>query len=182
MKDDLRYTPTDCFETFPFPLRWQSNTAVEQAGTRYYGYRAELMKRTNSGLTGTYNRFHNKCENDHEIEALRQLHAEMDRAVLDAYGWTDLQPKLDFILDYEDSDGEDGHDECKKPWHCRWVDEDRDEILARLLELNRSRAEEETQSSTAPAAPKAARKRGRKATKPTSAVVANLFEVQEPTE
>ena len=22
MKDDLRYTPSDCFETFPFPTAW----------------------------------------------------------------------------------------------------------------------------------------------------------------
>ena len=31
----------------------------------------------------------------------------------------------------------------KKPWRYRWVDEVRDEVLARLLELNKKRAEEE---------------------------------------
>ena len=25
MKDDLRYTPSDCFETFPFPESWETN-------------------------------------------------------------------------------------------------------------------------------------------------------------
>ena len=38
---------------------------------------------------------------------LRELHAAMDRAVLDAYGWTDLQPTCDFLLDYEEDEDED---------------------------------------------------------------------------
>ena len=29
MKDDLRYTPSDCFETFPFPLNWDTLPAPE---------------------------------------------------------------------------------------------------------------------------------------------------------
>ena len=32
------------------------------------------------------------------------LHAAMDRAVLDAYNWTDIQVRCEFILDYEDED------------------------------------------------------------------------------
>lgn len=31
----------------------------------------------------------------------------------------------------------------RKPWRYRWVDADRDEILARLLAINKQRAEEE---------------------------------------
>ena len=183
MKDDLRYTPTDCFETFPLPLGWRMNQALEQIGERYYAYRAELMKRTDNGLTQTYNRFHNKFESDAEIAVLQQLHADMDRVVLDAYGWTDLQPKLDFILDYEDpADGENGSGDSKKPWRYRWIDEDRDEVLARLLELNRTRAEEEAQSVPAATATKPAGKRGRKSTKLAPVASPGLFEVQEPTE
>ena len=26
MKDDLRYTPSDCFETFPFPRGWATSS------------------------------------------------------------------------------------------------------------------------------------------------------------
>ena len=37
----------------------------------------------------------------------------------------------------------------KKPWRYRWPDEIRDEVLARLLELNRVRAEEEQLSGAA---------------------------------
>ena len=74
----------------------------------------------------------------------------MDRAVLDAYGWTDIQPTCEFLLDYEDEeDEENGPRRKKKPWRYRWPDEIRDEVLARLLELNRVRAEEEQLSGAA---------------------------------
>ncbi len=32
------------------------------------------------------------------------LRDPMDRAVLNAYGWTDLKPTCEFLLDYEDDD------------------------------------------------------------------------------
>jgi len=183
MKDDLRYTPTDCFETFPFPLGWQANKALAQIGERYYQNRAELMTRADKGLTDTYNRFHDKCETDTEIETLRRLHAEMDREVLAAYGWTDLEPRLDFILDYTDDNDEEGAtNDCKKPWRYRWVDEDRDEVLARLLELNRLRAEEEAQSTPAVPAGNATGKRSRKSGRSAPVAAPSLFDVQEPTE
>jgi len=175
LEDRLRYTPTDCFETFPFPAGWNTNLALQQIGQRYQEYRAGLMKRTGKGLTETYNRFHNKCNTDAEISILQQLHTDMDRTVLRAYGW-DLEPTLDFILDHEDD--EEGIDDGKKPWRYRWVDEDRDEILARLLELNRTRAEEQAQSAPAVRAPK---KRGKST---TAALISppKLFDFQENTE
>jgi hypothetical protein len=64
------------------------------------------MKRNNEGLTKTYNRFHDPDERSSDIARLRQLHAAMDRVVLYAYGWTDLQPTCDFLLDYEEDDEE----------------------------------------------------------------------------
>ena len=100
----------------------------------------------NEGLTKTYNHFHDPDERSPDIAKLRELHAAMDRAVLDAYGWTDLKPTCKFLLDYEedeDDDDESGGRRRKKPWRYRWPDEFRDEVLARLLELNRQRAEME---------------------------------------
>jgi hypothetical protein len=183
MKDDLRYTPTDCFETFPFPTDWGSNPQLEQMGETYYRYRAELMVRIDKGITWTYNRFHNKFEANPEILKLRGLHDEMDRAVLDAYGWTDLHPRLDFILDYAD-EGENENPNGrgrKKPWRYRWVDEDRDEVLARLLELNRTRAEGQAQSdSGAVAKPKMHRIRRSRNDLPTIAQPTLSYE--EPSE
>jgi len=152
MKDDLRYTPSDCFETFPFPRGWESNATLESIGQTYYEFRAALMIRNNEGLTKTYNRFHDPDESAPDIVKLRELHAGMDRAVLDAYGWTDIQPTCEFLLDYEEDDDEEasGTRRKKKPWRYRWPDEVRDEVLARLLELNAQRAKEEAGHAAAP--------------------------------
>ena len=141
MKDDLRYTPSDCFETFPFPIGWETAPALEAAGKAYYKYRAALMVRNNEGLTKTYNRFHDPYEDDPEIVKLRELHTAMDRAVLDAYGWTNVPTECEFLLDYEIDEAEWG--KKKKPYRYRWPNEVRDDVLARLLELNAQRAAEE---------------------------------------
>ena len=144
MKDDLRYTPSDCFETFPFPENFETNERLEIVGKEYYEFRAQLMVANNEGLTKTYNRFHDPHEQSPEIKKLRELHDAMDRAVLDAYGWTDLVPTCAFLLDYEeDEDDEDSSSRRKKPWRYRWPDDFRDEVLARLLALNTQRAEQE---------------------------------------
>jgi hypothetical protein len=144
-KDDLRYTPSKCFETFPFPENWESNPTLEAVGKTYYEYRAELMVRNNQGLTDTYNRFHDPDERDPDILKLRELHAEMDRAVLDAYGWTDIPTNCEFLLDYEEEDDEEDSSkrQKKKPWRYRWSEEVHDEVLARLLDLNQKRHEQE---------------------------------------
>ena len=71
----------------------------------------------------------------------------MDRAVLNAYGWKDLQPTCEFLLDYEDeeetTDESTNKRQKKKPYRYRWADEIRDEVLARLLALNEERYQEE---------------------------------------
>ena len=139
--DGLRYTPSDCFETFPFPAGWETHPALEAAGEAYYEHRAALMLRTDEGLTKTYNRFHDPYERDPGIELLRELHAAMDRAVLAAYGWGDIPTDCEFLLDYAIDEEEWGSK--KKPYRYRWPDAVRDEVLARLLELNGRRAREE---------------------------------------
>jgi len=154
LKDDPRYIPEDCFETFPFPVDWETNAALEEAGKAYYEFRAELMIRNDEGLTKTYNRFHDPEERSADIERLRALHAAMDRAVLDAYGWTDIPTACEFLLDYEEDEDEPEptgrRRQKKKPWRYRWPDEVRDEVLARLLALNATRHAEEVAAGTAP--------------------------------
>ena len=142
LEDRLRYTPSDCFETFPFPDGWNTHPELERIGTDYYDLRADLMVRRDEGLTKTYNRFHDSDETDPDIAKLRELHVAMDRAVLDAYGWTDIPTDCEFLLDYEIDEEDQGT--RKKPYRYRWPDEVRDEVLARLLELNAERANEET--------------------------------------
>ena len=100
------------------------------------------MVANDEGMTKTYNRFHDPYENDLEIAKLRELHAAMDRAVLDAYGWDDIPTDCEFLLDYEIDEEEWG--KRKKPYRYRWPDEVRDEVLARLLELNAQRPKRET--------------------------------------
>ena len=142
MKDDLRYAPTDCFRTFPFPADVAAESRMPQAGKTYYEFRADLMTRNNEGLTKTYNRFHDPEERDPDILKLRDLHAAMDRAVLDAYGWTDIPTDCEFLLDYE-IDEETWSSRKKKPYRYRWPEDVHDEVLARLLDLNQKRYQEE---------------------------------------
>ena len=141
LEERLRYTPSDCFETFPFPVNWDTLPALEAAGKEYYTFRAELMVRNDEGLTKTYNRFHDPDERHPELLHLRELHEKMDRAVLDAYGWTDIATDYEFLLDFEIDEEE--YRRRKKPWRYRWPDDVRDEVLARLLALNGERAEQE---------------------------------------
>jgi hypothetical protein len=144
MKDDLRYTPSDCFETFPFPENYGGNPTLQTIGKEYYDFRAALMIRNNEGLTKTYNRFHDPNEDSLDIRRLRELHSAMDRAVLDAYGWKDIQPVCEFFPEFDDEEDEDENGRPKrKKYRYRWPEAIHDEVLARLLELNRQRAEEE---------------------------------------
>ena len=149
MKDDLRYTPSDCFETFPFPDGWETHPSLKAASMEYYAHRAALMIRSDEGITKTYNRFHDPYENDSDISKLRDLHVAMDRAVLDAYGWTDIPTNCDFLLDYEIDEATWGRK--KKPYRYRWPDAVRDEVLARLLALNAERAAEEARAGASAA-------------------------------
>ena len=146
LEDRLRYTPSDCFETFPFPEHWEAHPDLEAAGKAYYDFRAALMVKNDEGLTKTYNRFHDPNEDASDIAKLRDLHADMDRAVLDAYGWQDIATHCDFLLDYDIDEEEWGN--RKKPYRYRWPDETRDEVLARLLELNAVCAAEEARAGT----------------------------------
>ena len=163
MKDDLRYTPSDCFETFPFPNKWDTHPALEAVGKTYYDFRAQLMVKHDEGLTKTYNRFHDPNETDFDIQKLRELHAAMDRTVLDAYGWTDIPIDCEFLLDYEID--EETWGKKKKPYRYRWPEEVHDEVLARLLDLNQRRYAEEVdaglhaEKGTSAAAPKKSTRR-----------------------
>lgn len=150
LEDRQGYRPSDCFETFPFPPTGQPEEILGSSGEECYSYRATVMIRRGEGLTKTYNRFHDPDETSPDILRLRALHDAMDRAVLDAYGWTDLRPTCEFLLDYEDEDDEEDDlgrsRQRKKPWRYRWPDELRDEVLARILALNLERATHERQA------------------------------------
>ncbi len=92
MRTDVRYTPTDCFETFAFPQEppSASRREAEQVGETYHAHRRQAMLARQLGLTKTYNLVHDPACTNADIARLRELHAEMDRAILACYGWTDL--------------------------------------------------------------------------------------------
>ncbi|MFM8704096.1 MAG: Eco57I restriction-modification methylase domain-containing protein, partial [Planctomycetia bacterium] len=58
----LRYSPSDCFETFSFPEGlWQTpNAVLAGIGERYHEHRRRLMLSLWLGLTDVYNLFHSR--------------------------------------------------------------------------------------------------------------------------
>ncbi len=131
LEERLRYTPTTCFETFPFPEPDPRAViaTLEDIGERVYESRAAYMLETQQGLTQTYNRLKAPACHDEPMLELRRLHEEMDRAVLAAYGWTDLEV----------------------PPYCPTTHAERqaletfhDELIDRLFVLNAARAAAET--------------------------------------
>jgi hypothetical protein len=144
-KDDRRYTPSDCFMTYPLPRNSEGLLILECAGQAYHDHRAGLMVERNEGMTKTYNRFHDPDERSEDIIRLRELHAEMDRAVLRAYGWDDLAERAEPI--FLDETNEDDHTYQGRLF---WPSAFRDEVLARLLALNAERHAEELRLGIAP--------------------------------
>lgn len=132
LKNDLRYSPTDAFETFPLPL---AVDRLSDVGERLHQARIEVMRADRIGLTKLYNCFHTDTERAPRIEGLRALQREIDAAVATAYGWDDLDLEHGF------------HEVPYLPESDRvrfTISETaRVEVLLRLSELNRQRYEEE---------------------------------------
>ena len=63
LEDRLSYAPTDCLETFPFPLGFEARGELEALGHEYYECRTALMQQYNEGLTTIYNWFHDPNRN-----------------------------------------------------------------------------------------------------------------------
>lgn len=141
------YTPSDCFETFPFP---DCTDDLDNFGKKFYELRQSIMISRQEGLTKTYNRFHDQDETATDVAELRRLHAEMDQAVVAAYDW----PDLDLCH---------GFHETKQGVRFTISEAARREVLDRLLALNHQRHADEVaaaaiQRTATPA------KRGRKKT------------------
>ena len=132
----INYSPSDCFETFPFP---ESLAGLDGIGERYYHHRTAIMQSRQEGLTKTYNRFHDLQENAVDIVELRRLHIEMDNAAAAAYGWQN------FDLDH-------GFHETKQGVRFTISEEARRKVLDRLLALNHERHAEEVAVAAAKAA------------------------------
>ena len=94
--------------------------------------------------TAVYNRFHDPdsdCECV-DIRVLRDLRCGTRPRSPRRLPLDDLRPHCEFIPEFDDEEDENGRPRRKK-FRYRWPDEIRDDVLARLLELNRQRAVEE---------------------------------------
>ena len=70
----LRYSPSDCFETFPFPEGlWQTaNPFLAAIGERYHEHRRALMLQLWLGLTDIYNLFHTRDLTPERVAKLKK--------------------------------------------------------------------------------------------------------------
>jgi len=158
----LRYTPSDSFETFPFPSGLEPNNQnpsnpcmvkLDTLGEQLELSRKEIMLRLNIGLTKLYNLYHvkeltaqtimsaSKCDKpnaDWAVESiikLRNLQKEIDETVLAAYGWNELSLEHGFYeLEFLPENDRLRYTVSE---HARL------EILRRLLALNHERHKEE---------------------------------------
>ncbi|MGA5541291.1 DNA methyltransferase [Mycobacterium sp. NPDC051198] len=130
MRTDVNYSPSDVFETLPRP---EESDALESAGRTIDDERREIMLRRNLGLTKLYNLVNNPDiadSSDPDVARMRAIHVELDKAVMDAYGWSDI------LLDH-------GFHTYRQMERWTVSPAARVEILDRLLEENHRRAAEE---------------------------------------
>ncbi|MBD2300585.1 DNA methyltransferase [Nostoc sp. FACHB-190] len=109
------YTPTTCFEKFPFPQTPDAKL-VQQIRTKaeeLHKYRTEQMESKQWGITTLYNNFF-----DEPTSQLYKLHQQLDKLVLQAYGFNandDILEKL-LILNRELAEKEQQGIKIVGPW------------------------------------------------------------------
>ncbi|WP_306359203.1 Eco57I restriction-modification methylase domain-containing protein [Nocardia sp. CC227C] len=127
MRTDIRYTPSDVFETFPRP---RPSGQLMSAGHNLHVVRSEIMQRRELGLTKLYNLVNDPEASgaaDPDVRLLRRLHEELDHVAMAAYGWDDVS------LDH-------GFHSYRQMQRWTVSPAARAEILDRLLEENHRRA------------------------------------------
>ena len=163
------YVGTSCFDTFPFPSNFvvdgglsheAIDSRLETVGKEYFEHRASICESRQQGFTAVYNLVHSRDETAEDIIRFRQLIAELDRAVIDAYGWHDIQLNHQFV-------------ETKRGMRFGVDSLSRLEILKRLTELNHERFEAAAISSGESSVAKS--KRGRRPKAIPSIPVNDLF-------
>jgi hypothetical protein len=85
---DPTYTPSVVFDPFPFPTG-PACEAIAELALGVERLRTEVMLEHGIGLTQVYNSFNEDAPSPVSwVTQLRELHALLDGAVLDAYSWT----------------------------------------------------------------------------------------------
>ncbi|GAA2987166.1 MULTISPECIES: Eco57I restriction-modification methylase domain-containing protein [Streptomyces] len=123
----FRYTPSDAFLTLPRPRPTEDLTEI---GRTLDTERREIMLRRGLGLTKLYNLVNDPGiadPSDRDTARLRQIHVELDKAVMDSYNWGDIP------LDH-------GFHTYRQMQRWTFSPDARVEILDRLLEESQRRA------------------------------------------
>jgi hypothetical protein len=137
MKQDLRYTHGDIFETFSFPknVLEGKHEGLNLLGKDFFDLRSDYMVSNDKGMTKFYNDLHDPTLNTLEIRALREKQIELNNAVLSAYGFDDLDPDYGFH--------HVGYLPEGKNTRFTISEEAREEVLYRLAMLNKTRHQAE---------------------------------------
>ncbi|EIX9393604.1 ATP phosphoribosyltransferase regulatory subunit [Klebsiella pneumoniae] len=130
----IRFTPSDCFDTLPKPNNI-NNVELITLGKEYHQYRKKLMVNRDIGLTQLYNLFHDPNERDSELNILREKQLEIDVAILNIYGWDDINLSHDFYNVAYLPENDNKRFTISEPARI--------EVLRRLAELNRERYQDE---------------------------------------
>ena len=161
------YVKTTCFETFPFPTleEGELKQRIRSLGERLDSHRKRQQEQhPGLTLTGIYNVLEKlrsgeplnaKEKQIHDqglVTVLRQIHDELDEAVLEAYGWRDLRsrdiPVANMEAPHSCGASESAADEPREALSPSAPlspsrQECRDSLLTRLVALNHERAAEE---------------------------------------
>ncbi|WP_424968372.1 class I SAM-dependent DNA methyltransferase [Dinoroseobacter sp. S375] len=150
--NDPRYSKSRTFDPYPFPaLSDTARATLAQLGDRLDAFRKdriaaqchltmtklynalEHLRELEAGIGGPMTDAERDVYDAGQIRILAELHDQIDRAVLDAYGWSDLAPALV------------GKVGGTLPSLYKTPDQERaeEELLCRLVALNEDRAAEE---------------------------------------
>ena len=147
--NDPVYVKTACFEKFPFPdAAMQQHARIRDLAEHLDTHRKrQQTQHPGLTLTGMYNVLEKLRSGEpltvkeraiHEhglVSVLRQIHDDLDAAVLNAYGWSDLLPLLRIAHGNDVTAEGQTRDDARRAFD--------DAILERLVALNAERAAEE---------------------------------------
>lgn len=159
--NDSNYNHSECFVKFPFPdATLEQKEKIRQLGERLDRHRKQVQaQHPEITITGMYNlleklrKGEDFTDKDREynnkalVSTLKQIHDELDKAVLEAYGWEDLKYPHPLTPSPIKGEGEQETSSLPSPSLGEGLGVRENSlteiILDRLVTLNAQRAEEE---------------------------------------
>lgn len=149
LEDRPVYNGSRCFDPFPFPTPTEAQAERIRTLAEQLDAHRKRQQAAHPGLTltGMYNVLEALREGrelsakergihgEGLVSVLRQIHDELDAAVLEAYGWADLLPDLRIAHGNESAPSGDSRVEARRRFD--------EAVLERLVALNAERAAEE---------------------------------------